>query len=90
MRTPDYSTQFRRDFGKVEARGKNISQIEKVMGLLLEGVTLPPAYKDHQLKGKWKQYRELHIESDWLLVYKIVGNIVVFARTGTHSDIFGK
>lgn len=90
MRIPDYSTQYKRDFSKSEARGKNISRLETVMGLLLAGADLPASYKDHQLKGKWKQYRELHIESDWLLVYKIVGNVVVFARTGTHSDIFGE
>lgn len=90
MRTPDYSTQFRRDFSKSEARGKDISRLENAMALVLAGFTLPLSYKDHQLKGEWKQYRELHIESDWLLVYKIVGEVVIFARTGTHSDIFGE
>ncbi|MGT2960469.1 type II toxin-antitoxin system mRNA interferase toxin, RelE/StbE family [Streptococcus caballi] len=25
--------------------------------------------KDHELKGKWRGIRELHIESDWLLAY---------------------
>ncbi|MCX4310551.1 MAG: type II toxin-antitoxin system YafQ family toxin, partial [Desulfovibrio sp.] len=51
---------------------------------------LPPAYKDHPLKGKWEPKRELHIEPDWLLVYEISGEQCFFARTGTHSDLFGK
>jgi len=90
MRKPDYSTQFRRDFRKVESRGKDMPKIETAMALLLAGVPLPVSYKDHQLKGMWKDFRELHLEGDWLLVYKIVGETVVFARTGTHSDIFSE
>ena len=32
-------------------------------------IKLEPKYKDHQLKGELKEYRECHIEPDWLLVY---------------------
>ena len=90
MRKPDYSTQFKRDFKKAEARGKDMSRLDRAMGLLLAEAALPYSYKDHSLKGAWKHYRELHIEGDWLLVYKIVGDTVIFARTGTHSDIFNE
>lgn len=88
MRKPDYSTQFKRDFKKAENRGKDMPKLERAMALLLAETVLPSTYKDHQLKGVWKHYRELHIEGDWLLVYKIVGDTVVFARTGTHADLF--
>jgi hypothetical protein len=27
-------------------------------------------------------------ESDWLLIYLIVGEEITFVRTGTHSDLF--
>jgi len=27
-------------------------------------------YKDHILIGNWKEYREIHITSDLLLIYK--------------------
>lgn len=51
---------------------------------------LKTKYKDHSLKGNWQGYRELHIESDWLLVYKINYDelVLVLVRTGTHDDIF--
>lgn len=88
MLTPDYSTQFKRDFSKAELRGKDMFKLEEAMSLLVLETPLPLSYKDHPLKGKWKDYRELHIEPNWLLVYKIVGDIIIFARTGTHSDIF--
>ena len=47
-------------------------------------------YNDHSLKGKYKSFRECHIESDWLLIYRITKKelkLFLF-RTGTHSDLF--
>ena len=36
-------------------------------------------------------FRECHIEPDWLLVYRIEDNrlIIIANETGTHSDLFG-
>jgi mRNA interferase YafQ len=56
--------------------------------LLIEGNELPPRYKDHSLAGDWKNYRDSHIEPDWLLIYKIQGDDLYLVRTGTHSDLF--
>lgn len=39
--------------------------------------------------GNWAGYKECHLAPDWLLVYKVVGNELRLARTGTHSDLFG-
>jgi hypothetical protein len=41
------------------------------------------------LKGDWKNYRDLHIEPDWLLLYKTDDANLWLVHTGTHSDIFG-
>lgn len=65
-----------------------MQKLKAIMLLLLKGEPLPTQCRDHALKGKWKPYRELHIESDWLLVYKVSGNDCVFYRTGTHADLF--
>lgn len=53
-------------------------------------VILSTQYKDHALTGNWKGYRELHIESDWLLIYKIDYDevVLVLTRTGSHDDLF--
>jgi len=45
-------------------------------------------YLDHPLKGNWRGFRDAHIEPDWVLIYKIDGNIVRFERTGRHTDLF--
>ena len=67
-----------------------MKKMEEAMRFLLTEALLPESYRDHSLKGAWKHYRELHLEPDWLLVYKIVGDTVVFSRTGTHADIFNE
>jgi len=60
--------------------------------MLAAGQTLPEEYNDHQLTGNLKDYRECHIQPDWLLMYCIEKNILVLTlqRTGTHSDLFDK
>ena len=48
--------------------------------------------KDHELTGDWVGHRECHIQPDWLLIYRIEDDVLVLtlARTGSHSDLFGK
>lgn len=58
------------------------------MGRLIHRQRLGRKQKDHALKGEWVGYRECHLADDWLLVYRIAGHEIYFARTGTHTDIF--
>lgn len=39
-------------------------------------------------KGGWRGLRDAHIEPDWLLIYKVMGDVVRFERTGRHTDLF--
>jgi mRNA interferase YafQ len=65
-----------------------MDKLKAVLALLIEGMPLPPSLNDHPLKGGWKGFRHLHIEPDWLLLYRVEGNEVQLARIGTHSDLF--
>jgi mRNA interferase YafQ len=40
------------------------------------------------LRGEWQGFRDLHIEPDWLLLYRVLGAEIYLARTGTHADLF--
>lgn len=68
-----------------------MDKLEKVIQLLVTNCQdeLIRKYRDHSLKGNWKGYRELHIEKDWLLVYKIDEGqlILTMVRTGSHDEI---
>ena len=82
--------RFDKDLKKTSKRCKDLSKIRAIMLTLAEGQPLPVKNQDHNLVGNYAQRRECHIESDWLLIYKIDkdNNEIIFERTGTHSDLF--
>lgn len=90
MRSPGYTGQFKRDVKLAEKRDKDMGKLRSVIELLLTGEPLPRELGDHPLKGEWKASRDLHIEADWVLIYRVDGDAVRFERTGTHADLFGK
>ena len=82
------STQFKRDVRRAKRQGKDLSKLQTLMEFLRRQQSLPERYLDHPLKGDWKGYREVHIEPDWLLVYRVRGNELHLVRTGSHSSLF--
>ena len=88
MLTPAYTKQFEKDLKRMQKRGKSQEKIKVVIKKLVNEVRLEANYKGHKLIGKYKGRRECHIEPDWLLVYKIKENEIIFERTGAHSDLF--
>ena len=49
---------------------------------------LDSKYQDHSLTGSYKGRRECHIEPDWLLIYKIEDDKIIFERSGNHNKLF--
>jgi len=88
MRTPNYTTQFERDLRLLQRRGKDIEKLKQVLAALINEETLAERYRDHPLKGTYKNRRECHLEPDWLLIYKLNDAEIIFERTGRHSDLF--
>ena len=86
------TSAFRKSAKRAAKRGKNIRKLKKAVDLLARGDPLPAVLRDHALSGLWKGHRELHLEPDWLLVYRIEEDILVLelVDTGSHSDLFGK
>ncbi len=85
-----YTTQFKKDYKKLNKTGYDLTKINHVINLLANNEKLSDKYKDHKLQGKFSQYRECHIEPDLLLVYRIENNnlILILYRTGSHSELF--
>ncbi len=88
MLTPVWSGRFKRDVRRAKKRGKDTDQLRAVLSLLIEQKPLPASYNDHPLRGDWSGFRDLHIEPDWLLLYRVQGDELQLARTGTHADLF--
>jgi mRNA interferase YafQ len=88
MRTTVYTRQFERDLRVMQRRGKAIDKLKIVMLALIEKEPLSERNRDHALVGNYKGRRACHIEPDWLLIYKLSGNEIIFERTGSHADLF--
>ena len=88
MRTVRYSSQFKKDVKLAAKRGYKMIRLYEVMKALENEEVLDAKHKEHPLVGNYKGFLECHIEPDWLLIFKIDGQDLYFARTGTHSDLF--
>jgi mRNA interferase YafQ len=88
MLTPIYLNRFEKDLEKGKRRDKDLGALKEVIELLLQEKSLPVKYYNHKLKGNFKGYWECHVEPDWLLLYKKTTKEIIFARLGTHTDLF--
>ena len=88
MLTPVRSTQFKRDVKRARKQGKDLTKLRAVLVSLLRQEPLAARQRDHPLRGIWKGYREMHIEPDWLLMYRVEGNELHLVRIGSHSNLF--
>ena len=88
----EFTSQFKKDYKLAIKRGLNPKELEAIITLLVNEQSLPEIYKDHALTNSrnYKDMRECHIESDWLLIYKIIKDKLILSliRTGSHSDLF--
>ncbi|MFH1634835.1 MAG: type II toxin-antitoxin system YafQ family toxin [Chloroflexota bacterium] len=88
MRSIHRTSQFKKDAKCMKRRGKDLAEFKEVIEKLASDQVLETKYQDHPLIGQYKDTRECHIESDWLLVYERTKSELVLVRTGTHSDLF--
>lgn len=85
---PVRSSRFKRDVKRVGKRGKDLTKLRSLLESLIRREALPESHRDHPLHGNWKGYREIHVEPDWLLIYRVEGTELRLARTGSHADLF--
>ena len=88
----DFTSKFKKDIKLLKKQGKKIEKLYEIINILAYGEELDAKYRDHNLIGNYKGYRECHIEPDWLLIYKVMENILILtlSRTGSHSELFKK
>lgn len=84
------SNQFKKDLKLAQKRGLDIDLLTEIVDKIASGEELPPKNRDHNLSGVYADFRECHIQPDWLLIYKIEENdlMLFLYRTGSHSDLF--
>lgn len=93
MRHINYKTFFKKQRILMGKRSKDLSEIDKIIVMLANDISLLPANRDHPLSGNFSGFRECHIQPDWLLIYKKSESedgkgILYLEATGTHADLF--
>lgn len=89
-RARDYTRAFVKDWERLCRSGRyDLKRLKEAMLLLIgNDEPLGPQWLDHPLKGDWADHRECHIGGDFLLIYRLDGNTLLFVRAGTHSELF--
>ena len=84
------SNTFEKDFIRCLKRKYDIETFEATLNLLERTGKLPAKYKPHKLSGKFKEFWECHVKTDWLIIWRQNDNTreIELVRTGTHSDLF--
>ena len=84
------SNRFKKDIKLAKKRNLDLKELDVVITKLANQESLEQKYCDHALSNNFKDFRECHIQPDWLLIYSIDDEEVelFLFRTGTHSDLF--
>lgn len=89
-----FTRRFEQDFRRLKKtlppRALDYETLEYVFLLLQAGRPLPEAFREHPLSGEYAGFMECHVDADWLLIYRVRRDRVVFHRTGTHRQLFRK
>lgn len=88
MRKIEWTRSIKKDLKKYEFQKDVLKELNLVIQLLLSSQTLPAKYRDHNLSGNWVDFKECHVKSDLLLIYKMTQNELYLARFGSHSELF--
>ena len=85
-----YTNRMKHDVKLMLKRGKDLKKLEDVLSILAEGKELPRKHFNHNLTGTLSDFKECHIEPDWLLLYRLDDDVLILTATatGSHSDLF--
>lgn len=83
------TSKFKKSLKRAKKRGLDISLLEEIVDKLQNDIKLEDKYRDHELKGNFKGFRECHIQSDWLLMYLKEEDVLTLTLvdTGSHADL---
>ncbi|MBU2633141.1 type II toxin-antitoxin system YafQ family toxin [Patescibacteria group bacterium] len=85
--------EYRKSLKKIKKSGKYFGiekKVNKIVGIIASGEKLNKKYQDHKLKGCMSEYRECHIKSNLLLIYKKDNKnlVLLLINVGSHDDLF--
>lgn len=83
------TSAFKKDVKRLIKQGRDLSKLATIVDAIADGKQLEERHRDHELVGNRRGFRDCHIESDWVLIYKLDKDVLVLTltRTGTHAEL---
>ncbi len=80
--------EYKKNYKKLTLKEKDL--VDEIVYRLSNNETLERKYKDHKLKGEFKDLRECHVKPDLLLIYQKQDDklILTCINIGSHSELF--
>ena len=88
MRELEYKKSFLKDAQVLTKNGFDLQSLNPLLDTLRNGKPLQSKYKDHQLQGKLKNYREFHLKGDILVLYAISETTLTLYAIDNHNNLF--
>lgn len=88
MKTLSRHKTFIKDMREVRLTDTQATKLFLYIASLLKNEPLPPESKNHNLQGEWKDFQELHLGGDLLLIYQTDEQYVYLTRLGSHTQLF--
>lgn len=84
------STQYKKDYKKIQNNPKKKAKLFEILCLLEKGEPIPEENRPHMLMGNYSGHMECHIEGDFLLIwFDPKTDQIDLVRLGSHSELFG-
>lgn len=89
MRKTLIESSFEKSLKTLRKKHYPMNKVAEVIDSLCEadGI-LHGRYHDYALSGNLSGYRELHIEPNVLLLYKLTNSEIILVKIGTHDELF--
>ena len=71
----------------MEKRRYSSDDLFDILAKIIWAEPLPEHCREHRLSGGYSGFFDCHVKNDWVIIYYFCDEGVVFARTGTHSDL---
>lgn len=90
-----FSSAFKRDLKRLDKKHIDDAPLAEVIDLIIQNTpesleALRKRHRMHTLNGTWHGSCECHVcnAGDWLLIWRVSGDIALMQRTGTHGELF--
>lgn len=80
------SPRYIQDRENLARNGYDLTDLDRVIAMLLDGERLPRRCKVHKLSGDMDGFLDCHVKDDWILLYRYRsdGLVLEAVRTGSH------